>query len=133
MGSGLGARHMIESSVVAVLLADSDVTDIVGNRITPVAVRQAADVPAITFARQSGSREYTFGGGVQADVLISLTCWAAEWLVARNGAEAMRTALDTYQGGAIDVASVTDGSDYYDPEADLFGCTVLVAVNYSEV
>lgn len=124
---------MIESSVVAVLLTDGDVTDIVGDRITPVAVRQAADVPAITFARLGGSREYTFGGGVQADVSISLTCWAATWLTARNGAEAMRVALDTYRGGDIAVASVTDGSDYYDPEADLFGCTVIVAVNYSEV
>jgi len=124
---------MIESAVVAVLLADSDVTDIVGDRITPVAVRQAADVPAITFARQAGSREYTFGGGVQADVIIGLTCWATTWLVARNGAEAMRVALDTYQGGDIAVASVTDGSDYYDPEANLFGCTVVVSVNYSEV
>jgi len=124
---------MIESSVVAVLLADADVIAIVGDRITPVAVRQAADVPAVTFARQAGSREYTFGGGVQAEVVIGLTCWASTWLVARNGAEAMRVALDTYQGGDIDVASVTDGSDYYDPEADLFGCTVIVAVNYSEV
>ena len=124
---------MIESSVVAVLLADSDVTDIVGDRITPVAVRQAADVPAITYSRQSGSRDYTFQGGVQAEVLIALSCWATTWLVARNGAEAIRVALDTFQGGAIDVASITDGSDIYDPEADLFGCTVIVLVSYSEV
>ena len=111
------------------------VVEIFGDELAllQAAVRQAADVSAITFARQAGSREYTFGGGVQADVSISLTCWAATWLVARNGAEAMRVALDTYQGGDIDVASVTDGSDYYDPEADLFGCTVIVAVNYSEV
>jgi len=35
---------MIESSVVAVLLADSDITDIVGDRITPVAVRQVLSI-----------------------------------------------------------------------------------------
>ena len=49
----------------------------------------------------------TFGGSVQADVIIGLTCWAATWLTARNGAEAMRVALDAYQGGDIAVASVT--------------------------
>lgn len=123
---------MIESSVVAVLLANAGVTAIVGDRITPVAVRGNALLPGITFARQSGSREYSFGGGVEATVFIGITCWSPAYPQARSGAEAARAALDKYGGGDIDIIAVTDGSDLYDPEADVFGCTIVAQVIYTE-
>jgi len=123
---------MIESAVVAVLLANAGVAAIVGDRITPVAVRGNATLPGMTFARQSGSREYSFGGGVEATVLIGITCWSLTYPQARSGAEAARAALDKYNGGDIDIVAVTDGSDLYDPEADVFGCTVVAQVHYTE-
>ncbi len=125
---------MIESSLVTVLLADTSVTDLVDDRITPVAVRLEAGLPAVTFARQSGSREWSFDGAAAAaaTVYVLLTAWATEWPAARTLAEAMRAALDGYSGGDIVVASVTDGADTYDRDADLFGCAILVQIEFEE-
>ncbi len=123
---------MIESSVVAVLLADSDVTDIVGDRITPGVIEIEAGLPGINIMRAAGSRSYTFGGGIDATVSLSISCWAANWLAARPLAELVRAALDTYSGGDILIASVADGADVPDTDVGIYGCVLLVDVQYTE-
>lgn len=123
---------MIEADVVELLLADATVVAAVGGRITPVAVRVEAGLPALTFARQAGARTYTFTGAPDATITIALTAWASEWPAARNLAEAVREALDMATSEAIEIASVTDGADVYDPDAGLFGCTIIAEVQYSE-
>lgn len=124
---------MIESSVVAVLLADGDVTDIVGDRITPGGIEIDAGLPAINVMRAAGNRSYTFGGGIDATVSLSVACWAANWLTARPLAEAVRETLDTYSGGDILIASVTDGADVPDIDnVGIYGCMLTVDVQYTE-
>lgn len=123
---------MIESSVVAVLLADSDVTDIVGDRITPGTIEIEAGLPGINIMRAAGSRSYTFGGSIDATIALQVNIWATNWLAARSLAEDVRAALDTYSGGDILVASVTDGADVPDLDAGIYGCVLMVDVQTTE-
>jgi hypothetical protein len=125
---------MIEQRVTAVLLAAADVTALVGNRIFPVVVRQNTRLPAITYARQSSERDYVLTGSLHyARALIGLTAWANEYAEARALADAIRQALDAYdEPDGIDLATVNDGQDIYEPEADVFGCSLLVTVQFEE-
>lgn len=123
---------MIESSVVAVLLADTAVTDIVGDRITPGVIEVEAGLPGINVMRAAGSRSYTFGGGIDATISISVSCWAQNWRTARPLAELVRAALDAYSGGDILAASVTDGADVPDLDVGIYGCVLIVDVQTTE-
>ena len=52
----------MEADLIARLLADSGLSALVGNRITPVDRPQAEGLPAVTLFRVSPGRSYTFKG-----------------------------------------------------------------------
>lgn len=127
---------MIEAKVVEVLLADASVVALVGNRVSPVVLRQEFGMPCIIYQRLAGDREYVLSGPAgwaRAD--IGLTAWANEYAQARATADAVRKALDGYgddEAGGIEVASVADSADLYEETLDVFGCGVTVSVQWQE-
>lgn len=127
----------IETKVVTRLTGYTAITAVVGTRIFPVIVRSDTVLPCITYRRLSGERDYTLAGSLGwAAVRISLTAWAADYATARGLADDMRKALDAYSDGTSDgiqIASVQDGADGYDPDVDVFGCSIEVTVAYAEV
>jgi hypothetical protein len=122
-----------ETALTNVLLSNTAITSVVASRVSPVAVRAATALPAITYARQSGSRDYTFDGKAQASVTLSVTAWASDWLTARTVADLARAALDKYTSNTIDMSTASDGADTYDPDASAYGCTLLITMSYEEV
>jgi hypothetical protein len=128
---------VIEKKMVAALLANSDVTDLVGDRIFPVVVRSDTDLPAVTYQRTFGERTYSMAGSAGwARVNIAVAGWAREYAQARSIADVVRQTLDAYAGSDADdiqIGRVTDGPDAYDPDLDVFGCSLDVEVQYQEV
>ncbi len=126
----------IETKIVTRLTGYSAVTAVVGTRIFPVVVRQDTALPCVTYRRLSGERDYSLAGRAGwAGARVSLTAWAQDYATARSLADNLRNALDAYSDGTSDgiqIASVLDGADGYDPDVDVFGCSIEVAVAYLE-
>jgi hypothetical protein len=125
---------LIEQHLAPLLLADSAIAALVGDRIFPVVVRQDTALPALTYARLGSERTYVLAGAAHwTTVQIGVTAWAPEYAQARALADAVRQALDGYTGTTgIEVASVQDGADEYESTLDVFGCTLNVTVQFSE-
>lgn len=121
---------MIESAVVAVLKNDSGVAAIAADRITVGFLVYANNFPAVVVRRSTGSAEYTFGGGVASITTLAVITWGPGWQVARSLAEAVRAALDQYEGGEIDVITVADGEDIPVAETGEYGCTLFLTVRH---
>lgn len=124
----------VEASVIDILLADATVAAQVGTRIYPVVIRQETATTAITYARQYAEREYSLAGPTgNATVEIRFTAWATTYPTARTIADAIRKAIDGEIGATdLQFMMLRDGQDVYDPDADLYGCTVDLTVMATE-
>lgn len=126
----------IEARLAEVLLANTAVSTLAGDRVFPVAVRSEQDFPALTYRRLAGERNYSLAGrGGWASVLVAIAGWAREYSQARALAEAVRQALDAYgdeEPDGIQVAAVADGEDTYEPDLAVFGCSLNVTLKYLE-
>ncbi|MBP8291225.1 MAG: DUF3168 domain-containing protein [Caldilineaceae bacterium] len=127
---------IIEQAVVAMLLANSAVTTLIGTRIFPVAIRQDVTFPSLVYLRLGGERQYTLAGRAGwGNTVIGINCWAREYATARSLADAVRNCLDAQSDGTstgVQVAAVNDVSDIYDADLDVYGCGVSVQVQYLE-
>lgn len=117
----------VEEELVDMLQADATVLATVGDRIWPVAIRQKPEWPALTYARNGGSREYALDANVvQQSASIVLRCWAKDYPAARALADDCAAALDRNTSTAIDVVTISDGPDVWLEGHDVFGCSLLV-------
>lgn len=127
---------MIEQAVVAMLLADSAITALIGDRVTPVTVRVDAELPSLVYLRLGSERSYTLAGrGGWTSAVIGINAWAHEYAQARSLADAVRNCLDAQDDGTatgVLLATVNDVSDSYDDDLDAFGCGVSVQVRFAE-
>ena len=116
---------MIETAVVAALLADATVAGLVGEGIYPMAVPQGAPVPAIVYQRIfTGPLHTLVGDEGSDDVRLQLSCWAPSYAVAKALAAAARAALTA----AASLSLRTTGAiDYRDEETRHYG--VILDVN----
>ena len=107
----------IDGVLVALLAADTGITDIVGTRIKPYANTVGTTGPYLTYFRITTTRDRTNDGPTgQAIVHYQLDCWAAEALTVRNLANTVRLALDGYRanpflGWKIDFVFIENESD----------------------
>lgn len=89
----------IEGAIYYLLAADATVSGLVGTRIYPNLVPQAASLPAITYQQISGVREHTADG---ADGIVEsrfqINCWASTYTGAKSLSDAVRKELDGYKG-----------------------------------
>lgn len=89
----------VGEAIVAILLASSTLTDLIGNRVYPNYVPQNAAMPAVTYQRISGPRDHTFDGPsglVQSRY--QLNSWGATYGDMESVADAVRIAMDGFTG-----------------------------------
>ena len=118
----------IAEAIVAHLVADLNVTALVGTRIYPKLLPQSPAYPAVVLHLISGGTDHTHDGpdGI-AEVRYQIDCLAPTIAAATAAAEAVRVALDGYQGtmgGAggvlVDSVFLVDSRDDYDDEMRVF-------------
>jgi hypothetical protein len=95
----------IEAGLNTHLLADSNVTDLVGARIYPLKVPQDADLPAIAYQKISGPRDETQSGpSGLVESRMQLTYQGTTYSEAKLVAEAVRGSIDGFSGTMGSVA-----------------------------
>jgi len=118
----------IAEAIVAHLVADLNVTALVGTRIYPKLLPQAPAYPSIVLHLISGGTDHTHDGpdGI-AEIRYQIDCLGTTLQSATAAAEAVRAALDGYQGmmaGSggvlVDSAFLVDSRDDYDDEMRVF-------------
>lgn len=91
----------IEDGLVALLLADSGVSALVGTRIYPLKLPQDDGLPAIRFQRISGERVRTLDGPTGlVRPRIQIDAYGKTYAEAKAVAEAVEALLDGYSGPA---------------------------------
>lgn len=114
---------VVEQGLRALLVANAGVNALVAGRIYPQTAPAGAALPAIVYSRISGPRLAAHDGpsGV-AHPRFQFDCKATTYAGARGLANAVRVALDGYQGTTGDVTFqailVQDEADGYDFESD---------------
>jgi hypothetical protein len=95
---------MLTSGLVAYLLTQTSITDVVGERIQPIpAPEDLSQYPCITYQGSSDVSEDANDGPVGvAEARIIFDCLALRYLDARGLAEALKTALNGYSGALPD-------------------------------
>ena len=81
----------IESVLITWMKATSEITDLVGQRITPGSLPDKQPMPAITVSRLSGPRSSDLP---LASPIVQVTHWADTWAGARAVAKVVREELD---------------------------------------
>lgn len=85
--------------IYSILANDADVAALVGTRIYPMFVPQGASMPAITYQRIVGVRDHVLDGTTEmAEAVYQINCWSDEYSETRDLADAVRGALDDYEG-----------------------------------
>lgn len=116
---------MFEEALFSFLVADTDLTALVGQRIYPLLLPQQPTTPAISYQRISTTPLYALNGNQQlTKVRIQFDIFGATLADAKSVAEALHSRLDAYRGlmGSVQVGSVFRASemDLYDPSVESF-------------
>lgn len=130
---------VIEKRLRAMLAANTDITDLVDQRIVPVVLLVETGVPSIVYRRMGSDPEYTLAGRAGwRTVRIQVACWAAAYNDARWMAELVRRQLDGYSEteseGSIRFVSVADEPDEYVDlgEISAYGAIQMVTIEYDD-
>jgi hypothetical protein len=99
-----------EKSVADALIADPDVSALVGERVYPVIAPESASLPFLTWRRQAVQRESTLSGPAgMATVTLALEVYATTYYAARDLADRCRSKLDGWHtdvGSSVSVRHV---------------------------
>lgn len=109
----------IESSTFTILSGDGTVAALVGTRIYPLVVPQDVALPAISYQKISGVREYAHDAPLGfASVRIQVNCVDDDYDGAKALAAAVRGAMSGYSGTAtgLDIHAM-----FMDNEVDSYG------------
>jgi hypothetical protein len=124
----------VEAQIAARLLAVTAITDMVGDRVSPVVLRTETTEPALVYMRMYGERQYALDAQTRvATVTMQVMAWALDYATARGLADQVRLGLDTWGDADVEIVTVTDGADTYAEEIDMYGCPVNLTVKYEEV
>lgn len=111
----------IEAGLNTHLLADSNVTGLVGARIYPLKAPQDADLPAIAYQKISGPRDETQSGpSGLVEARMQITCLGSTYSEAKSVAEVVRGSIDGFSGT---MGSVSVGACHLDNEIDGWAAT----------
>lgn len=91
------AVDTVEKVLYYLLKEDVDVKALVGTRIYPVNIPQAASMPAIVYEQTAGPREHTMAGPIgMVAAGFNINCWAETYGGADALADKVRILLDGY-------------------------------------
>lgn len=105
---------MIVTALRTYLVAQSSITDLVGQRVYGGNRDQGDGLPALTIRRKSGGHAHNLDGAAgSVRPLVEVSSWAASKPAADSLAEAVRLKLQGFRGamGALAVSSVTLEND----------------------
>lgn len=126
-----------EKDFIAYMLTVTSITDLVGNRIYPLNVRQETEMPAISVQRITVVPVEHQGG--QATVMKSLfqvNSWGANYQESKDLAETIRLALDAYSGTmggeTARIVRFLDEGDDFQPETEEVRTTQEYEVVHTE-
>ena len=95
----------IEKAIRSVLVADTDVNDLVSGRIYPYMRQQGQDFPAIVYTLDSTEPAHGLGGSLSLTrANLAIEQWAETYNEAKQLAEKVKNALDNYSGTSESVA-----------------------------
>lgn len=118
----------IEQALVAHLLADTNITAIIEDRLFPLAIPQGEDVPAIVYQRISSPRTLTLTGESAPNPRIQLSCYARSFGQAKQMAIQLYNFLDYFRGKLGNKTKtailMADSRDDYEPETGRYRCDV---------
>lgn len=84
----------MESDLQAFLIADGNISAIVGARVFPAVVFQSQPIPALRYTLITGESEVSLGGVTgAAQATVQIDCYASTYAVAVDLAEKVRVAL----------------------------------------
>lgn len=99
-----------EAVLRAALVANANVTAMVGTRVYPLLAPKTASLPFITWRRAGISREHTLAGPMgMPNVSVEMQTFAATYEDARELSDRVRLVLDGY-GGTVDNTEVKNVS-----------------------
>ena len=130
----------VAADVRGILIGDSAIAALAGTRVYPVLLPQAPTLPAITYQFVSGFREPGLDGPPGLNrARVQLDCWASTYMESEALANAVRLALDGFQGGvggspARQVQGIFFAAerDLYEPDAIAYRRSVDYHVTYQE-
>lgn len=108
----------MEEALTNLLLADTGVTALVGNRVTWLARGQASALPAIVLSRVTGLPDYTMAGPSGLVMSrVQVDCWGLSYAAAKTAARAVKAALSGLGG---EHGGITFGGMFVEGERDDF-------------
>ena len=109
-----------EQAVHGRLTTFAGLTALVGTRVCPLLLPEAATLPTLTYQRVSGPWTHGQAGAVLLSrPRIQVDVWAASYASAKSVATQVRLALDGYRGtseGSHWGATLANDLDLYEPE-----------------
>lgn len=123
-----------ESELRAHLLADSSISDLVGERIYPIIAPQRAPTIRITYSIVFGETQNSLDGFTSGltRYRVQLDCWSQSFDVARRLALAVRNRLKvaatSFQSVIVSFPSIDD----YEDEAELYRRSLEVSCWHTE-
>lgn len=113
-----------ESQFRAVLAAHAPLTAVIGTRIALNAIPEGGGFPCVVYAVRTEPVQTLLGAGDEQQSTISVQCWAANPLAARDLTDLVRDAIDTADTARC--AYVLSESTVFDEEMGLDGMQLEV-------
>ena len=123
----------IESDIVNYLLAQSEITDVVSERVYPTQLPENSELPALMYIRIGGNRMRTHRGHSQSATSLQISCWSKSYGEAKYLSDMLIEKLDNYDGymqsGRVTIFHQND-RDIYEPDTGLYHIPVDFEIHY---
>ena len=132
----------LDEAILALLLANSAITDIVGQRIYPIRAPDNPTLPMLTYQRVSNIKEHCVSKekATFTETLFQIDCWVKQETKIsglRTLATAIRDVLNDYRGvtSGIDIQAILSDNEFDQPWDDalkIFGVTQRYRIFHRE-
>lgn len=132
----------VRQALVAFILADAGIVNIIGARIFPLKMPQSVDQPSIVYTRVSGlSGHHMAGRDGLARTRIQVDCWSKSADASSALANLVKDRLDGYRGVmgsgplAVDVQGVffSDERESFDDAVKMYNTGRDYFINFAEL
>lgn len=125
----------IEGALVVHLLADDELTALIGENLFPLAIPEGGQTPAVVWQRISSPRTLALAGDDASSPRFQFSAYADDLILARRIAQALNNALDFFVGVLGDKTKAqvirADYRDSYEHETGLYRSDVDFFIYYT--
>src|SRR5581483_12336771 len=120
---------MITQGIFNLLSQDAQISALIGQRIIPVLLPEACDLPAVTYQIVGGSSSPTFQTSGMQRLRMQFDCFGKNYSDATLTRDAIRKLLNGYQGLLSDGtflqnADLIQSVDFFENEALIYRCMI---------